>query len=1144
MRMMQRLCLSLLCLLLAVPSFAQRSTATIRGTITDSTGAVIDGAQVTAKNEETGFTRTTKTNPSGIYTFSDLPIGSYQVSVEHTGFKGSVHKGVVLNVADNRVVDAQLETGAIQETITIEAAPVQVQTAGGDMSGLITGEQVRELPLNGRNFLQLALLMPGVSAPDFLNVKDKGLLGGSDLSVSGSSTTSNVWTVDGANNNDVGSNRTILVYPSIDAIEEFKIHRNSYGPEFGGAGGAQVNVVTRGGTNEFHGSVFYFARNDKLNSTNYFLKKAGKEKEQLKRHDFGYTFGGPLIKDKLHFFLSQEWNRETRGSVRTASVPTMAERAGDFSGSGCSGSGALTDPLTGAPFPGNVIPSNRQSPAALAMLKIFPAPNTSGCPNWIDSVDTKINWRQENARVDWTLSNSTRLMVRYTQDSWINDAPSLQGNLWGDDPFPSVDSKWNQPSRSLIVQLNNNIGATGVNTLTFSYSANKIDITRPEHGGSSLNGQINAAFPSTFPRSGKHYGNEDSHPVFWGGVGVGPDLWSEAPFLNNQDLVVLKDDYSKVFGNHLVKIGLLGSMNAKNEDNGGASAAEAPQFWGPTGLNGWGGTTGRKLGDFLLQDMSWGFSENNKQVRALVRWRDIEAYAADSWKAHPRLTVDLGARISLFRNPYLDDNQATSFSPTAYDAALGGDPCNGLLYAGDTNPCAALGFRGGQAAPARTLGENPGPLVAPRLGVAWDVSGNGKTALRAGFGTFYLRERVNSYLNLVSNPPFVANISGTRTFDNAQTPEAFGASFGSPQSGRKLETLLPHNYQWNVALEREIFKNSTIEVAYVGNKGSDLLLSRDINQVPLQNRLAFVQASGNGGAQAALRPYPNWGGDKRITFWDHEGSSIYHSLQTQFVTRFGQGSQFQASYTWSRFIADQGLDNADGGLTRDTSVTSSEAPELDRGLTKTHRTHIFNASLVLALPKLEEKSSFVKNVFGDWQLGTIVVAESGTALTVYTPSTGGAIGVSGPSGTGYPDNNRPLRTGEPCSVSGGDKEQILNPAAWTMTGFRLGTVGTSGRGVCYGPDFFQTDVSLYKNLKLSQRLTAQLRFDVFNVFNRANFHSASVNNTFVPDATLDSASLATATTITSSALPAGNTFGKASSAKDPRQAQVAIKLLF
>ena len=237
--------------------------------------------------------------------------------------------------------------------MNVEASSTPVRILGGDVSGVITGEQVRELPLNGRNFLQLATLMPGVSAPDFLNVKDKGLLGGSDISVSGSDVTANMWTVDGANNNDVGSNRTILVYPSLEAISEFKILRNSYGPEFGGAGGAQINIVTQGGTNRFNGTAFYSGRNDAFNAKNYFLEKNDQPKEKLSRHDFGGSFGGPIIRDKLHFFGNVEWNMEDRGTARAAFVPTQAERNGDFSGpsiANCTNAAPI-DPRTGAAFP-------------------------------------------------------------------------------------------------------------------------------------------------------------------------------------------------------------------------------------------------------------------------------------------------------------------------------------------------------------------------------------------------------------------------------------------------------------------------------------------------------------------------------------------------------------------------------------------------------------------------------------------------------------------------------------------------------------------------------------------------------------------------------------------------------------------------
>src|SRR5688572_7212537 len=323
----------MLVLLTSLQAMAQSGTALIRGTVQDSSGGVVVGAKVSLKDQGTGFTRTTDTNASGVYTFRDLPVGGYEISVAHTGFKAVVLKNVVVNVADQRSQDITLEAGQLSEQLSVEASALQVKTMGGDVSGLVTGEQVRELPLNGRNFVQLTLLMPGVSQSEAgFNVTDKGLMGGVDLSVSGSSVNANMWTIDGANNNDVGSNRTILVYPSVEAIEEFKIHRNSYGAEFGQASGAQINIVTRGGTNEFHGSAYYFGRNDALNAKNYFLEKANRPKDELSRHDFGWTFGGPFIKDKLHFFASQEWNREKRGTVRTAFVPTLAERNGDFSG--------------------------------------------------------------------------------------------------------------------------------------------------------------------------------------------------------------------------------------------------------------------------------------------------------------------------------------------------------------------------------------------------------------------------------------------------------------------------------------------------------------------------------------------------------------------------------------------------------------------------------------------------------------------------------------------------------------------------------------------------------------------------------------------------------------------------------------------
>jgi len=362
--MRKRLLLTAAVLLLAVPSFAQKFTGEIRGTVQDQSGAVVPGATVTLTNEGTGVTRTMATTREGTYQFPDLPVGSYQVEVQLAGFKAALRTGIRVSVTQVVPIDVTLEPGELSESVSVEAPAVSVQTVGGDVSGLVSGEQVRELPLNGRNFLQLTLLQPGVTATEGLNTTDKGLQGGSDISVSGGSTTSNLWTIDGADNVDHGSNRTIMVYPSVDAIEEFKIQRNNYGAEFGQSSGSQISLVTRGGTNEFHGSGYYYGRRGSWNSIDYFLEQAGQDKPPLKWDDYGGTFGGPVIKDKLHFFFSYEKNKDARTETRTSFVPTEAERMGDFSGPGIAGcsSPKPIDPLTGQAFPGNIIPADRIDP--------------------------------------------------------------------------------------------------------------------------------------------------------------------------------------------------------------------------------------------------------------------------------------------------------------------------------------------------------------------------------------------------------------------------------------------------------------------------------------------------------------------------------------------------------------------------------------------------------------------------------------------------------------------------------------------------------------------------------------------------------------------------------------------------------------
>jgi carboxypeptidase family protein len=1140
-------------LILAVPAVAQRTTAGLRGTVSDASGAVVPGAAVTVTAENTGLTRTTTSNTAGVYSIPDLPVGTYNVTAELQGFKASTVRSVTLSVAEDREVNFRLEVGQVTESVSVISGALMVKTVGGDVSGLVTGQQVRELPLNGRNFLQLATLMPGVSAPDFLNVKDKGLLGGSDISVSGGDVTANMWTVDGANNNDVGSNRTLLVYPSLEAIEEFRIMRNSYGPEFGGAGGAQINIVTRAGTNQFRGSGFYSGRNDALNGTNYFLEQAHQPKEVLKRNDFGGSIGGPIVPGKLQFFGTLEWNREDRGTPRVAFVPTQAERNGDFSGAsiaGCTPS-IPNDPLTGQPFPGNRIPQGRLSPAGQAFLNLYPLPNVTpsagSCNNWVFAPTSPIRYMQQNYRVDWNVSNASRVMVRYTQDSWKNNAPSIQSNLWGDDPFPTVDSNWDQPSKSFVASLNQTLGTGATNTLQFSYSANAINITR---AGTdlSLSDKVVSLVQPVLGFSGKLHGQDIGFPVFWGGSGYAA-LWNEAPFHNNQDLYVFKDDYSKVFGNHLVKVGALTSFNAKNEDSIGNGSAENASFWGAAGLtpNGFN-NTGNILADFLLRGMTFGFSESSAQRSVPQRWHDIEGYASDSWHARSNVTFDYGVRYSLFLNPYANDDNVASFDPAAFSAALGGDPCNGLLLPPGSTVCKSAGFRGGVDGPNRSLFNQDYNNFAPRVGAAWDLGGKGKTSLRAGIGQFFLRERVSPGLNLAGNPPFVTTITGVRTLDSPAEPCAgcFGHTAGAPTRGRELDGKTPNTWQWNVTLQHELWRDTTLEAGYVASRGVDLLRTRDINQVlpgdinhnGVDDRLDFARSQP---ANASLRPYGVFG-DTDFTFWEHTGGSTYHSLQMQFISRFARGSQFQTSYTLSRSRSNIALTDSSGGNAQNTTALDSTNGDLDWGRPETGRTHIYNASLVWLLPGLEGRPATMRHVAGGWQVGAIVNAATGQPLTVYTTALPGFNG--GPSGLGYDNNQRPNRTSESCSPgSSATPEQIINPAAYTLTGFKLGTIGTAERGDCTGPSFFQADLAFYKTFPVNQRVRLQFRWDIFNVFNNTNFLFRGMNFTFNPSSvTTDTGNAATASTITGAVIPAN--FGQATIARDPRQMQIGFKILW
>jgi hypothetical protein len=486
--------------------------------------------------------------------------------------------------------------------------------------------------------------------------------------------------------------------------------------------------------------------------------------------------------------------------------------------------------------------------------------------------------------------------------------------------------------------------------------------------------------------------------------------------------------------------------------------------------------------------------------------------------------------------PFMDDDHMGNFIPENATAAAGDSSCNGVQYPPGTNPCTDLGLPGGSDGPNRQLVPTKSLWVAPRLGLAWDVHGDGKMSVRGGVGRFYQRDRVSPGLGVGTTPPFSGTASVTRTLDSASpVTGAAAAGYGAPSNSLEQIAANSNYWQWNVGVQRQLAQKTVLEVAYVGSKGLDLFGQRDLNEVAPQNRLAYALTN-----DAALRPLDGTAsiGNGNVALWQHNRDSIYHSIQTGLVSRWGRGSQVALSYTFSKLLMDTG-DNADGpGLSTQNAYTDSTQPGLDRARGNNDVTHSFNGSLVVMLPTLEDKGPLTRTIFGDWEVAGIVRASTGYPITVYTGTVPGVPG--GSTGTGFNNTARPNTVdGVDCHADGSNKSLWLNPAAWTLNGYQLGTNGNTGRNTCNGPGLFQTDLSVYKNIKVGKNVKMQLRFEVYNLFNTVNFLGGSLTNTYGASSAVLSADQ---TTIVS-AVPAGN-FGQLTAARDPRTVQLGIRLAF
>jgi len=1097
--------LLLLSIGLLVGVHAQSSTTgNITGTVRDPQGAAVPKAEVTITDERNGVSRTVRATEDGFYTATSLPASNYTVSTAPTGFKKTITTGVELHVSENKTVNLDVQVGQVTETVTVtsEAAPVELRS--GEVSSLISEKQVTELPLNGRNYAQLALMVPGVSpvtqagAGGAFAARGTGLNSGVDMSVNGNQSNSNLWTIDGVNNMDVGSNRTLLVFPSIDSIQEFRVERNSFSAEFGQAQGAVVNLITKGGTNEFHGTGFEFYRHDSLNANNFFLNRADQPKPKLKYNNFGGNFNGPIVKNRVFFFWSEEWRRERRGQVLSAHVPTAAEKTGDFSG-------ALTGPLPHFPggvctasdtsgcFPGNRIPTNLLSPAGLAFVKLFPNPTGPGVGDWATSAVQPINTRQDLIRGDITLNDKTNMMVRYINEKWTHLGAS--GNFWGDSPYPTLASDWSQPSHAFAVKLTNTITSKAVNEFQFSIAGNDIIITTSP-SSQALQDEIASKIPTVFPHEDGTIGGTVPS-LFWGAGGYA-NIWHQAPWANREDLYIWKDDFSLVKGSHEWKFGGLFSHNFKDEPGVGAGGGNQQ-----TTIQGCGEQTGHCIADLLLRDtVLLNYTEIQTTEIAEGRWRDYEFYANDTWKMHPRVSLTLGLRYSAFPPAWEKDNRISNFFPSLYN---GVDFNTGLVT---SDEAVQMGL------PKSTINTYKQGWQ-PRVGIAWDVWGTGKTALRAGFGRYMSRSQViEDLLRLTSNPPWTTTVSAGSGWNGA------GTTLANCPTCRSLDTINPglannvagvnpnagfnsvdpnfrppESYQWNLTVSHQLMQDTTFEASYIGNHGLHIW-RRNVNRNDIApNQVCRGSACDGSSADARFQiarsalgiASPITGtvqdngqliadnrlfrGIGNVTTDESNGNSSYHAMQLWLNRRFSKRLAFQAQYTWSHSISDV-------ALTSFTNTTSDPFNfRSDRGDADLDRRHTFVGNVVYALPSFRNWGKAAEFALGDWQLNAIASYFGATPIELISGANN--LGVASAVG------QRPDYTGAPVYIESSDKTLHLNPAAFATP--PPGRIGTLGKGAVRGTPITNVDFSMAKNWRLRERYGFQFRAEFFNVLNHANF---------------------------------------------------------
>lgn len=1126
----------------AVPVAAQESTGNIVGLVTDTNGAVVVGATVTIRNAATNtIARTINTNDEGLYSAPYLLAGRYSVTVEAAGFKKFVKTDIELNVNARIAVDATLEAGAVSEEVVISAGAVQIETQTATASGLVSNIEVRELPLNNRNFVQLVTLLPGVSstAPDQAYIGTTNPFGQTNvlgISINGGRTSQNSWTVDGADNVDRGSNLTLLNYPSVDAISEFKVLRNHYSAEYGRSASGHVNVITRSGGRDFHGNFYEFFRNDKLNANTYFNNltgrfttdptakapdvivaagdpRAGKPRTPrpvLRYNNFGYTIGGPVFfpgynesKEKTFFFFSQEFRRVITYSNFNATVPSAAERAGVFSAPVCvsvNAAGACTQSATQI--------TNVNPVAAAYLQDIYsniPLPN-SGTNTLISNVRNLFNHRQELVRVDHNFSPKVTLAVRYLHDTIPTEEP---GGLFTGLTVPGVaTTKTDSPGYSWVARSVQTISPTLLNEVGYAFSYGAI-ISRPI--GLNLNeNSPNVAAAVNLPFAVSLGRIPSISPGYAGVAGFGP----YDDFNRNHNVY---DNLTWIRGLHTLKFGTSIHYYQKTENAAGNNVGSFAFATNPRPAGSAATTLMQAWANFLLGSVAT-FTQADQDLTPDIRSRQFEFYFQDDFRWKPNLTVNFGLRYSLFRQPFDNNGQLTNFDPNAYDPARAvqinpangniipntGDLLNGIVIAGQNSPF------GDKIAPENNH------AFGPVLGFAWDPFKDSKTAIRGGYGLSYDVTLVGILeQNIFGNPPFVNNITIQNTVldDPASVLPTISAA---PRSirGTPFESALPYVQQWSFDIQRELAKSFIVAAGYYGSKGTHLPGIVDFNHVAPGDAVAAGLIPP--GTQVtttltprlnAVRPYKGFVAVNSIQNWFN---SNYNSLQISADKRFRDGSLIRLSYTWSRSLTDNQTD-------RSSAPQSFYDRGADYGPSQQDRRQILSVNYVYELPFFRNQSGFLGHAFGGWQFAGISSFNAGSPFTVTTSGTDpGALGFLGPSASG----GRPDNIADAYLIpSARTRLKWFETGAFALVPAGVTRPGNSPRGVITGPGYQKWDVTLSKTFKFTEDWNLQFRAEAYNVFNHTNF--SGLNTSF-----------------------GSTTFGQVTSTRDPRLIQFALKLSY